>query len=262
MPTILDELVANKKVEIAEMRSAFPLSEARKQANVCAGRFLEVLQQEGTNLITEIKPKSPSGGVLRADLNVKDVLAHFVQYACAISVLTDKKFFDGSFELLNEVAHQTTLPVLCKDIILTDYQCYLARMNGAQAVLLIVKALDDEQLLHLSELITSLGMTPVVEIQNPQEAARALAINARCILINNRDLDTLEIDMTTTLRLAPLVPKDVTLIAASGIIERTQINQYSAVCHNFLIGSSLMLAKCIPEKLSSLKGTFGKKVSG
>src|SRR5277367_5078815 len=158
MPNILDEILAHKLIEVAELRASMSLADLQERAKPIQGRFLEVLKADGINLITEIKPKSPSGGVLRADLNLEEVIKEYCRYATAISVLTDKRYFDGSFELLEQVSQQADLPLLCKDFVIDDYQCYLARAMGAEAVLLIVKILSDERLTHLNTLISSLGM--------------------------------------------------------------------------------------------------------
>jgi indole-3-glycerol phosphate synthase len=259
MPNILDEIVAHKRMEIADLRASVSVGELRERAKPARGQFLQGLQGDGINLITEIKPKSPSGGVLRAEFSLTDVLTAYCQYASAISVLTDKKYFDGSFELLEQVSKQTKLPLLCKDFVLDESQCYLARSMGAEAVLLIVKILTDDRLTQLSTLIASLGMTAVVEIQNSDEAKRALAIGSNCILINNRNLETLDVDVETTLRLAPLIPGNVVVISASGIMERYQIDRLSGTCRNFLIGSSLMKSQHIGAKLAALKGSSNAK---
>jgi indole-3-glycerol phosphate synthase/phosphoribosylanthranilate isomerase len=263
MPNILDEIVANKKLELAKMQSsALSIATLRERSTPARGQFAQALRKDGINLITEIKPKSPSSGVLRTDLDLPTLLEQHGQYASAISVLTDEKYFGGSYELLHQVSKKTDLPLLCKDFILDDYQCYLARSVGAEAVLLIVKILSDDQLAQLSKLITSLGMTAVVEVQTEEEAKRAISLGSECILINNRNLETLAVDLETTIRLAPLIPADTITISASGISEREQIDYLCQACTNFLIGSSLMKSQNIVDKLSTLKGQLktGKTV--
>jgi indole-3-glycerol phosphate synthase / phosphoribosylanthranilate isomerase len=253
MQNILAEIVAHKRLEIEAMKASIPLDELRQKAIPIHSGFVQALQKDGINLIAEVKPKSPSGGLARAGIDFREVVKLYSQYATAISVLTDKKYFDGSYELLKEISAQTNLPLLCKDFVMDDYQCYLARSMQAQAVLLIVKILPDELLLHLSKLIASLGMTPVVEIQNGEEAKRAVAAGAYCIMINNRDLETFNVDLNTTVRLAPLLPPGTLVISASGISEREQIDYLSSACRNFLVGTSLMKAENIAEKLATLK---------
>jgi len=254
MPNVLDDIVANKQLEIAKMHGSLSLDVLQEHATPASGRFAQTLQKQGINLITEIKPKSPSAGVLRTELKLSELLEQYCQYASAISVLTDAKYFGGSFDLLQEVSQKTNLPLLCKDFILDEYQCYVARSMGAEAVLLIVKILADDQLARLSKLIASLGMTPVVEVQSVGETKRAVSLGSQCILINNRDLETLAVDLDTTIRLAPLIPSGVIAISASGISEREQIDYLSQACTNFLIGSSLMKSHNISEKLATLKG--------
>jgi indole-3-glycerol phosphate synthase len=252
MPSKLDEIVENKRHEVAERKRVSSVDSLVPLAQAGDGRFLAALQEKGPNLITEIKPKSPSAGVLRAEVSLEQILAAYNKYAAAISVLTDKKYFDGSLELLAEVAAKSSLPTLCKDFIIDPLQCYEARIARAQAVLLIVKILDDASLKTLYDTVQSLGMTAVVEVQTEEEMRRARDINAQCVLINNRNLSTFEIDLATTERLVPFAPAKAVVISASGIQTRHDIERILPFCSNFLIGSSLMQADDIGAKLGEL----------
>lgn len=240
MPSSLAEIVDNKKSEISERIKARHFEAL--QSNVIKGshEFSRALRRPAVNLICELKPKSPSAGVLRGEVNVDEIVATYDRYASAISVLTDEKYFGGSLNLLTHVASNSKLPTLCKDFIIDTYQCYEAREAGAQAVLLIVKILTDVQLHTLYQCITELGMDAVVEVQTAEELNRAEQLKPDIVMINNRDLGTFEMDLGTTERLAGSVPSDTILISASGVLERSDLVRLLPYCSNFLIGSALM----------------------
>jgi indole-3-glycerol phosphate synthase len=251
----LDEIVANKRIELGEREKARPLDEWKDKVVPADGRFLKALKEKKRgNLIAEIKPKSPSAGTLKQELQLDQVLSAYDKYANAISVLTDEKYFGGSLSLLETVSQQSARPTLCKDFIISRYQCFEARYFKAQAVLLIVKILEQAQLGELYETITKLGMTAVVEVQTPAEMEIGLSVKPELILINNRNLTTFETDLATTEKLAPMVPPDVVLVSASGIENRGDIDRLSDHCNAFLIGSSLMRADDIAGKLAELAG--------
>jgi indole-3-glycerol phosphate synthase len=168
--------------------------------------------------------------------------------------LTDEKYFGGSLDLLASIAARTTRPALCKDFIIDPHQCFEARLNGAQAVLLIVKILDRTRLCELHSIIVDLGMVPVVEVQTERELETALAAEPSVILINNRNLDTFEIDLATTEKLAALVPSSAVTVSASGIESQADLERLRSFCQCFLIGSSIMKADNIEEKLRELAG--------
>ena len=254
MPNILTDIVRQKGQEVSDRKAKLPGSMLERGIEVYRSpSFEEALRKNFQTYILEIKPASPSGGVFHETLHDVDNLRHLLscyhEFASALSVLTDTTFFQGSFELLTSVVHNTTLPVLCKDFIFDPYQVYEARKAGASAILLIVKILTDTNLIQLSTLAKSLGMTPVIEIQNQEELNRALIADPTVLLINNRNLDTMAVSLETTLKLAPLIPEGVLRISASGIESREDINRLSAVCSSFLIGSAFMRAQ--PELLAS-----------
>lgn len=254
---VLGRIVEHKKLEVAERKQNRPLSDWKHRITSCAPNQLESAFQRTdvqTRLMLEIKPASPSMGVMQAELNLDPVVQAYTQAGVAISVLTDSKFFGGSLELLKTVAESTHLPVLCKDFILDPYQVYEARLAGASAVLLIVKMLTDGQLLELTQLIRDLGMTPLIEIQNTEELDRALKAVPGILLINNRNLETLEMDMNTTRRLSEKIPPQILRVSASGIETRSQIAEIQPFCDGFLIGSTLMKqpAEQLPRKLEEL----------
>lgn len=256
MPGVLDEILENKRGEIARLKAAVPLAELKQQAAAAAAAadFVASLRQPGVSIIAEIKPRSPSMGTLRESLPLDDIVKIYSRHARGISVLTDERYFGGSLDLLAKVSCATSVPTLCKDFVLDEHQVYSARIAGASAVLLIVKALDDERLSSLHATIQALNMVPVVEVQNEAELDRALKVSPDVVLVNNRNLDTMEIDLATSEKLIPEIPKSVLAISASGISEPTDIERLLPLCKTFLIGSSLMLADDIEHKLSSLVG--------
>lgn len=247
--SFLSEVLANKQMEIAESAPIQALGKAR-------GTFLNGMAASGKdkiNIVAEVKPRSPAG-VFRTEAFDGQLVSTYEEHASAISVLTDEKYFGGSFELLARVSAATTLPTLCKDFVLSRQQIQRARACGAEAVLLIVKILDATSLSELSAQVTQLGMTPVVEVQSFNELAVAEEIDAPAILINNRNLSTLAISLKTTIELAPLVSKRRTVISASGINNYGDIAILKPYVQNFLIGSSLMQAKNLAAKFAELKG--------
>jgi indole-3-glycerol phosphate synthase len=244
MSRLLDEIVANKRLEVAERKrhvTEEALSARLAQEESLNGYpFLSAIQSPGLKLILEIKPASPSAGVLAEEFNLDERLDAYGPYASALSVLTDAKYFKGSLALLEEISGKFPHPLLCKDFIIDPYQLLEARLAGASAVLLIVKILDDATLRELHAQCLALGMTPVVEIQNETELERSFVLNPQVLLINNRNLENFSIEFETTEHLAPKVPKDITLISASGIERSEDIERLKPFANVFLIGSSLM----------------------
>jgi len=261
----LDEIVDNKKHEVASRKQLQATTDLEGLAKKTDGRFLQSLRSSSDSLprlITEIKPKSPSQGVLKEHLSLDEVLESYNKYAAAISVLTDEKYFGGSLALLQDVSARSVVPTLCKDFIIDPHQCFEARLSGAEAVLLIVKIVAPRQLQELHATICELGMVPVVEVQTEAELQTATALNPQVILINNRDLTTFAVDLATTERLAPLVPRSAVTVCASGIETRADIERLSSFSRVFLIGSSLMRAANLEAKLAELSGLPARPSSG
>ncbi len=250
----LNKIVANKKLEIAEKKKSFPQYDLEKSIVPGNGSFKQVLQKPGLKIIAEMKPQSPSAGTLCQDFDPDQIIQVYNKYATAISVLTDEKFFGGSFNLLAKAAQQSTLPVLCKDFIIDQYQCLLARHFGAQAILLIAKILPDQKLNDLYQQTLKLGMTAVLEVQNEAELARAISLKPQpeVILINNRNLEDFTINLHTTKNLASHIPKGSIAISASGIESRNDVQELIPFCTNFLIGSSFMRSADIKKAFQDL----------
>lgn len=212
-------------------------------------------KDDGVSIIAEIKQASPSAGILRKDFNCLDILKEYEDCgASAISVVTEEEFFLGRTKYLKEVKENTSLPVLRKDFIIEDIQVYQSRALGADAILLIAKVLQREKLKELYDLSKSLGMDVLVEVHTLKELKYVLEMSPEIIGINNRNLDTFTVDLGTTLRLVPLIPRDYLTVSESGISSFKDILLLKgAGVNSVLIGRSLMETKDIKEKLKEFK---------
>jgi len=240
----LDLVVAEKQREIAAARAAQPASFLLAVAQRSEPRnFLGAISQPGA-VIAEIKARTPTIASFRNAASLS-TLAHVYagNGAAAISIVADPARFGTSLADVTSVRQAVTLPVLAKDFIIDPYQVIAACAAGADAVLLIVRLLDLERLRSLLELATGLGMSALVETHSEPEILAAVAAGARIIGINNRDLDTMQVSLDTTRRLAGLVPAEVVLVSESGIETRADIDSLSACgARAFLVGGSLLAA--------------------
>jgi indole-3-glycerol phosphate synthase len=255
-PTILDEIVRWKQDEIAYRKSNTSLEAVQAEAGLGPQPrdFAAALLTPPISLIAEVKKASPSKGLLCPDLDPAALAQVYeANGAAAISVLTDERFFQGSLAHLRAVRQSVGLPVLRKDFILDPYQVYEARAAGADAVLLIVAALSDEELHTLYRLVENLGMAALVEVHNSSELERALEIGPRIIGVNNRNLDTFEVDLHVTARLRPLVPDGIALVSESGIHSRADVYRLAAIgVDAILVGQALVQAQDVGDKVQEL----------
>lgn len=240
METVLAKIVADKAIWVEARKKQQPLASFQKEVVPATRSFYHALQGARTAFILECKKASPSKGVIRDDFDPARIASVYKHYACAISVLTDEKYFQGSFDFLPIVSSIVTQPVLCKDFIIDAYQIYLARFYQADACLLMLSVLDDEQYRHLAAVAHSLDMGVLTEVSNEEELERAIALEAKVVGINNRDLRDLSIDLNRTRQLAPRLTHGVTVISESGISTYSQIRELSHFANGFLIGSALM----------------------
>ncbi|MBX9444890.1 bifunctional indole-3-glycerol-phosphate synthase TrpC/phosphoribosylanthranilate isomerase TrpF [Dickeya chrysanthemi] len=238
--TVLTKIVRDKAQWIAERQQRQPLDSFQLQVTPSSRHFYQSLKQVNPAFILECKKASPSKGLIRADFDPVAIAQVYQDYASAISVLTDEKYFQGDFAFLTQVSAAVTQPVLCKDFIIDPYQIYLARYYQADAILLMLSVLDDVQYRQLAQVAHSLNMGILTEVSNEAELERAIALEARVVGINNRDLRDLSIDLNRTRTLAPRLPADVVVISESGISRHAQIQELSQYANGFLIGSSLM----------------------
>lgn len=218
--------------------------------------FEQALKTPGISAICEVKKASPSKGVIAADFPYVDIAREYEQAgAAAISVLTERDYFQGSCRYLKDIAEAVKTPLLRKDFILDEYQIYEARYSGASAVLLICSLLDDEQLARLFRTADSLGISALVEVHDEKEVRRAVQIGARLIGVNNRNLKDFSVSLDTSCRLRPLVPKDILFVAESGIRCRGDIERLrEAGADAVLIGETLMRSVDKAAALAELIG--------
>jgi indole-3-glycerol phosphate synthase len=242
--TILDKILAHKQTEIAECYGHSTLAHVQAQAAGMppAQDFAAALHGDTVALIAEIKKASPSKGVLIENFDPAALAQTYTQNgAAALSVLADEQFFGGNIRNLAKARAVSPLPILCKEFIIDPYQIYEARAYHADAVLLIVMALEQPQLADLHALIRELGMAALVEVHNEDELERALAIGATLIGVNNRDLRTFVEDLDTTARVAARVPADVTLVAESAIRTPDDVRRMGQLgAHAVLVGEGLV----------------------
>ena len=261
---ILEEIVWYKEVEIDKMRDRLPLLKLRQQVQDVAPPkdFLAALRNGKTNpaLIAEVKKASPSKGVIRADFNpVAIAKAYEDGGASCLSVLTDAKFFQGSFDNLSLVRQEVDLPLLCKEFVIYPYQIYFARAKGADAILLIAAILEDKDLNYFVKITKALGMIPLIEVHTLEELDRVLAIDGvELIGINNRNLEDFSVSLLTTAdifaaRKEVLEQRNILVVSESGLHTPEDLNTVKAAgAKAVLIGESLVKQSDIKQAVSNL----------
>ena len=255
---IIDELIDGAREGVDARKRDLPVAELEAQLSVRGEDrpFQEALVRPGLSLIAEFKRRSPSAGDIAPDADIAaQVSAYERGGAAALSVLTDAPHFGGSLEDLRAARGAATLPIIRKDFIVDPYQLYEAAVNGADAVLLIVRALSDRELRALYEEARALDLDCLVEVHDADELERALEVDAEVIGINNRDLDEQRIDIQTTFELMPDVPAGKTVVAESGISGREELFELDRVgVDAVLIGGALMTAADPELKTRELTG--------
>ncbi|WP_187929758.1 bifunctional indole-3-glycerol-phosphate synthase TrpC/phosphoribosylanthranilate isomerase TrpF [Helicobacter pylori] len=249
MPSVLENILKDKLLEVSALKKnhALPINIAPSDRD-----FKKALLEKRTSFILECKKASPSKGLIRKDFDLLKITKTYEKFASCVSVLADSKHFLGSYENIKIVSQHSTKPILCKDFIIDAFQIKLARIMGADAVLLMLSALDDKNYLELFNLAKSLNMSALTEVSNKQEIERLLKLQYDIIGINNRDLHTLKTDIFHTLELRPLLPKDAIIISESGIYSHAQIKALAPYVNGFLVGSSLMKEKDLKKACAKL----------
>lgn len=216
--------------------------------------FEERLRRVTMNVICEVKKASPSKGVIADTFDYLQIAKEYEEAgACAISVLTEPDFFQGSIGYLEEIRKEVTIPLLRKDFIIDTCQIYESKAKGASAVLLICAILSDLQLKEYMKICNDLHLSALVEAHDENEVARAIAAGARVIGVNNRNLMDFTVDISTSIRLRKLIPEELLFIAESGITNRNDVRKLSdAGVNGILIGETLMRANNKKEMLSFL----------
>ena len=242
--SILDRINAAKAENLINEKSEVSLESVRRVAEAAAPApdFVSALKQNAIGVIAEFKRRSPSKGTLVSGADAVAVArAYSAAGADAMSILTERHFFDGSLDDLASVGQAVALPLLRKDFLFDPYHLYQARAVGASAALLIVAMLERSALKELIELAKSIGLTALVEVHTADELTVALQADARVIGINNRDLHTFAVDLSVTERLAPMIPKDRLIIGESGVHTGADVARLrKAGVHAILVGESLM----------------------
>ena len=254
--SFLSEIIERKRQRIASAKQAVPVDSLEIRPN--AHRFRQALLGNGINIIAEFKRRSPSKGVIRADADLSQILRRYAAGgAAAISVLTEEDYFSGSLDDLRQVKKSVDLPVLRKDFIIDEYQVYESAAVAADAVLLIVAALDDKELVRLRKLVEDeLGLDALIEVHTREEMQRAIACGANLIGVNNRNLHTFEVSLETYLSLAAEAPAGTVLISESGLNNSTDLARlHDAGYRGFLIGESLMRSENPEAALRELMST-------
>ncbi len=258
--TILEQIVAHKKLEVAAARATVPLEELEArfppvaERRPFAGAMRDRVRVREIALIAEIKKASPSKGLIREDFQPA---VHAADYeangATCLSVLTDEKYFQGHNEYLLQARAACSLPVIRKDFMIDPYQIAESRALGADCILLIVAALDPAQLVDLADYAEAIGIDVLVEVHDRQELEQALQLNTGLIGVNNRNLHTFETSLQTTLDLAGDVPQDRVLITESGIHTSSDVHTMTeAGIYGFLVGESFMRAENPGAKLKEV----------
>jgi indole-3-glycerol phosphate synthase len=253
---MLDKIIAEKKEEVTQRKRSLPFSALKER--IAQSRapldFAAALSGDSIRLIAEVKRASPSRGVLCPDFDPVALTKSYAQAgAAAISVLTETNYFQGSIDHLVAIRETVNLPLLRKDFIFDPYQIYESRAYGADALLLIVAILSQEQLEELVSLSRSLGLGCLVEVHNESEVERALISGAEIIGINNRDLTTFVVDINTTKRLRPLIPQGRIVVSESGVSRRGDVEKLKEWGVNaVLVGEALVTADDIPARIKEL----------
>jgi indole-3-glycerol phosphate synthase len=255
---IIEQLIEGAREGVQERKRELPQPEleSRLSARGEDRPFQEALTRPGLSLIAEFKRRSPSKGDIAPGADVASQVAAYERGgAAALSVLTDQRHFGGTLEDLRAARTAASLPIIRKDFIVDPYQLYEAAVNGADAVLLIVRALSDKELASLYEEARALDLDCLVEVHDAEELERALEVDAEVIGINNRDLDEQRVDIQTTFELMPDVPAGKTVVAESGISGREELMELDRVgVDAVLIGGALMTAPNPELKTRELTG--------
>lgn len=260
VPDVLAAILAATRAVVEARKASCPverLAATAAERRPDGRRMIERLARPGSlNVIAECKRRSPSRGVLRADYDAAAIASRYEACgAAAISVLTEPTFFDGSLDDLEDVRQRVSLPVLRKDFVIDEYQLVEARAAGADAVLLIVAALDNGRLRALHEGARAQGLAALVEVHTREELGRALALSPELVGVNSRDLRTLRVDPAAALALVDAIPDEVVAVAESGLSRHEDLCRFrDRGCDAFLVGERLVSSPDPGRALGELLG--------
>lgn len=264
MANVLETIVEHKRKELVERQAAMPLESFIDSLTPSSKSLYNALKSAPTGFILECKKASPSKGLIREPFDLDEIINAYKPYAAAISVLTDEKYFRGHYDYLKYVSSHVSQPVINKDFFIDAYQVHLARYYQADAILLMLSVLDDNEYQTLAALAEHYQLDVLTEVSNEEEAQRAIKLKAKIIGINNRNLRDLSTDLATTEALAPylrLNAPDAVIVSESGIYTHDDVLRLATLSDGFLVGSSLMAQQNLPNAVKEL--VFGKiKVCG
>ncbi|MBN1353444.1 MAG: indole-3-glycerol phosphate synthase TrpC [Candidatus Omnitrophica bacterium] len=254
---ILSKIINEKRKEIDALRAKMPLAELKELAskNYVKSSFKRNIgRAHHINLVAELKKASPQKGIIRGDFNpLKIALTYQANGASAISVITDERFFEGNIKIIKELKDRVTLPILRKDFIIDEYQIYESLYWGADAILLIAQILTEDELVNFYKIAKDLGMDVLVETHSEEDIAKVLKSGASIIGINNRDLTTFKIDLSTTQRLIRLIPESKIRLSESGIKTYEDVMFLKSLGINaVLIGEAFMESDDIAAKMREI----------
>lgn len=264
MGNVLEKIIEDKRVEVDARKAQFPLSQFKADLVPSTKSLFGNLSQPNAGFIFECKKASPSKGLIRPNFDLDEILEAYTPFAAGISVLTDEKYFQGTYEYLAYVTERVAQPVLNKDFFIDTYQVYLARHYNADAVLLMLSVLSDDEYRELAAVANALSLDILTEVSNEEEMHRAIDLKANIIGINNRNLRDLSTDLAATERLVPMLENashDFVVISESGIYTYQDVQRLAPLCQGFLVGSSLMAEHNVKTAVKTL--LFGQtKVCG
>ncbi|WP_343154561.1 bifunctional indole-3-glycerol-phosphate synthase TrpC/phosphoribosylanthranilate isomerase TrpF [Buchnera aphidicola (Pseudoregma panicola)] len=257
----LKNILYHKKEHIKTIKKKFPLKSFKHFIKKTELNFKNSFSKKEISFILEIKRSSPSLGVICKNFNIQKIVNCYNKYASSISVVTEEKYFNGKLKYLKYVRKNTKLPILCKDFFIDDYQIYLSRFLGADAILLMLSILKDVEYIKFSKIAKSMNLGILTEVNNENEIERAINLKSEIFGINNRNLKDLSIDIKKTKKLSKFIPKNNIIISESGILNNKNVNYLKKYVNGFLIGSSIMSKNNID--LSVKKIIFGNnKICG
>ncbi|PCK07228.1 MAG: bifunctional indole-3-glycerol-phosphate synthase TrpC/phosphoribosylanthranilate isomerase TrpF [Alteromonadaceae bacterium] len=240
MTNILETICGDKLLEIKSLMKEQPLEGFISALQPSDRSMYDALKASTPGFILECKKASPSKGLIRAKFDLDEIIEAYKPHASAISVLSEKKYFQGDYSYVSYVRERVSQPVLNKDFFVLPYQVYLARYHNADAILLMLSVLSDEQYIVMAKIANEYKLDILTEVSNEDEVHRALALDAKIIGINNRNLRDLSTDLNTTRTLSALIPSDRIIVSESGIYNREQIEDLNQYAQAYLVGSSLM----------------------
>ncbi len=262
--SILSEIASKTRQRVAGQKAQLPLAAMRAQAEAIPADthfpFESALKNPGISFICEVKKASPSKGLIAPNFPYLEIAKAYEQAgAAAVSCLTEPYYFQGQNQYLQEIAAGLSIPVLRKDFTIDPYMIYEAKVLGAAAILLICAILTDDELKEYLKISENLGLSALVEAHTAQEVTRAINCGARIIGVNNRDLNTFQVDITTSLRLRSMVPGHIVYVSESGIRNSDDIAQlYQNGTDAVLIGETLMLAPNKKQMLEELHSSINQ----